>query len=236
MDGTGSSQFCGGTLVASKYVISAAHCMFYDQAGTQPRPANDVSVRIGEHDLSTTGETTLPEKTIAVAAIKNHESYAAATASNDITVLELSEAVDLNVYTPACMALTTDTTTFDGKTAHIYGWGTTSFQGSSPDKLLEATVPVVTKETCQTKWPSVEDGMICAGGEEGTDTCQGDSGGPLTYESNGQHILIGDVSFGDGCAQAGSYGVYGRISFYRTWIEGKMSSPEYCPSGANAGA
>ena len=33
MDGTGSSQFCGGTLVASKYVISAAHCMFYDQAG-----------------------------------------------------------------------------------------------------------------------------------------------------------------------------------------------------------
>ena len=54
----------------------------------------------------------------------------------------------------------------------IYGWGTTSFQGSSPDKLLEATVPVVTKETCQTKWPSVEDGMICAGGEEGTDTCQ----------------------------------------------------------------
>merc|ERR1711976_577730 len=65
MDGTGSSQFCGGTLVASKYVISAAHCMFYDQAGTQPRPANDVSVRIGEHDLSTTGETTLPEKTIA---------------------------------------------------------------------------------------------------------------------------------------------------------------------------
>ena len=30
---------------------------------------------------------------------------------------------------------------------------------------------------------------------------QGDSGGPLTYNSNGQHILIGDVSFGDGCAK-----------------------------------
>ena len=26
-------QFCGGTLVASKYVISAAHCMF-DQSGS----------------------------------------------------------------------------------------------------------------------------------------------------------------------------------------------------------
>ena len=30
----------------------------------------------------------------------------------------------------------------------------------------------MTKETCQTKWPNVEDGMICAGGEEGKDTCQ----------------------------------------------------------------
>ena len=89
------------------------------QLGTQPISASAVAVRIGEHDLSATGETTLPEKTIAVAAIKNHESYSAATSSNDITVLELSEAVDLNVYTPAFMALTTDTTTFDGKTAHV---------------------------------------------------------------------------------------------------------------------
>ena len=30
---------------------------------------------------------------------------------------------------------------------------------------------------------------------------QGDSGGPLTYESGDQHILIGDVSFGQGCAE-----------------------------------
>ena len=30
---------------------------------------------------------------------------------------------------------------------------------------------------------------------------QGDSGGPLTYKSSGQHILIGEVSFGSGCAR-----------------------------------
>merc|ERR1719412_2779610 len=78
--------------------------------------------------------------------------------------------------------------------------------------------------------------MICAGGVEGEDSCQGDSGGPLTYKSGTQHVLIGDVSYGDGCAQAGKYGVYGRISFFREWIEGKMSSPTYCGSGPDADA
>ena len=37
-------QFCGGTLVASKYVISAAHCMFADQAETQPLTTSDFKV------------------------------------------------------------------------------------------------------------------------------------------------------------------------------------------------
>ena len=34
------------------------------------------------------------------------------------------------------------------------------------------------------------------------DSCNGDSGGPLTYkQDNGQHVLIGDVSRGNGCAK-----------------------------------
>lgn len=111
---------------------------------------------------------------------------------------------------------------------------------------MEVAVPVVTKETCQTAMadfmaelnPSgtITDGMICAGGVEGQDSCQGDSGGPLTYKAGDQHVLIGDVSFGDGCAQAGKYGVYGRISFFRTWIESKMTSPKYCGDGPDADA
>ena len=57
--------------------------------------------------------------TIDVAAYTNHESYS--FPDNDITIIELAQAVDLTTYTPACMAKTSDTTTFDGKNAWVYG-------------------------------------------------------------------------------------------------------------------
>ena len=117
---------------------------------------------------------------------------------------------------------------------------------------------VVDQKTCQAANTdqNVTKTMICAGGN-GKDSCtvifpqklaifdilhlircfKGDSGGPLTYKSRGQHILIGDVSFGDSCGVKGKYGMYGRISHFRPWIEEemkKLEAPKYCNSGPDA--
>ena len=119
--GSTGGQFCGGTLVASKYVVSAAHCMFTDEELTMARPLTELKVRLGEHNLANTGEGSLEEKTIEVTKYTNHEDYNPPQHPNDIVMLELAEEVDLTVYTPACMAKTSDTTTFDGKTALVYG-------------------------------------------------------------------------------------------------------------------
>ena len=64
MDGTEGLQFCGGTLVASKYVVTAAHCMFSDQNAQQPLTTSQVKVRIGDHDLGVEGETILKQQQI----------------------------------------------------------------------------------------------------------------------------------------------------------------------------
>ena len=58
----------------------------------------------------------------------------------------------------------------------------------------------------------------------------------MTYKRGTQHVLIGEVSFDDDCAKKGKFGVYGRISHFRTWIEEKMSSPKYCGSSPDADA
>ena len=71
--------------------------------------------------MTTTGEGSLTEMTLDVASFTNHENYNSGTTDNDITVIELAQEVDLANYTPACLAKTSDSTTFDGKNAWVYG-------------------------------------------------------------------------------------------------------------------
>ena len=78
-------------------------------------------MRIGEHDKTTTGEGSLEEMDISVAKYTNHENFNPVTRESDITIIELAKEVDLTIYTPACLAKTSDTTTFDGKKAWVYG-------------------------------------------------------------------------------------------------------------------
>lgn len=102
----------------------------------------------------------------------SHESYGASTSSNDIAVLEMAEEVDLESYTPVCLAQTSNTDTFYGKSAWVYGWGTIASGGSVSNTLLEVSVPVVTPAECAVSMGTREDGQICAGGEAGKDSCQ----------------------------------------------------------------
>ena len=80
-----------------------------------------MQIRIGEHDISIESEGSLPEMTIDLASYTNHENFNYISYDNDIAIIELAKEVDLAIYTPACLAKTADTATFDGKNAWAYG-------------------------------------------------------------------------------------------------------------------
>lgn len=87
---------------------------------------------------------------------------------------------------------------------------------------MKVTLPIISRSSCRSQYGTsqITDNMICAGfGGGGHDACSGDSGGPLVDDSG---TLIGLVSWGRGCAQAGYAGVYTRVGNYVQWIGENM--------------
>uniref|UniRef100_A0A8C4R714 Peptidase S1 domain-containing protein n=1 Tax=Eptatretus burgeri TaxID=7764 RepID=A0A8C4R714_EPTBU len=114
-----------------------------------------------------------------------------------------------------------------GSMCHIAGWGSSH---SVFLKLQEASVPLVSRETCMNEMADsyvITNHMICAGyAQGGTDTCSGDSGGPLICEKEGREWLVGVTSFGVGCAQTNRPGIYAHVSSLLPWIKQQIEKAE----------
>lgn len=96
-----------------------------------------------------------------------------------------------------------------------------TFSGKLSDTLLQASVRIIDRTRCNAEdayQGEVTKEMLCAGIlEGGVDTCQGDSGGPLMYHSDLWQV-VGIVSWGHGCGDPSTPGVYTKVTAYLNWI------------------
>ncbi|XP_040217616.1 trypsin-like isoform X1 [Rana temporaria] len=194
-------HFCGGSLINSLWVVSAAHCY-----------QSSMQVRLGEHNIAVNEGT---EQFINSAKVIRNAAYNSRTLDNDIMLVKLASPATLNSYVKSvplpggCAAA--------GTNCVISGWGNTLSSGTSMPNLLQCVnAPILTSAQCSNAYPGeITGNMICVGYlEGGKDSCQGDSGGPVVC--NGQ--LQGIVSWGYGCALRNYPGVYTKVCNYNSWI------------------
>ncbi|XP_055623367.1 uncharacterized protein LOC129766797 [Toxorhynchites rutilus septentrionalis] len=222
---TGATTYwCGGTLIATNYVLTAAHCTFSLQIAL---PATALIVKLGLVNLNSPGPLA---RNYSLIEIIRHGRYNPENYQYDIALLKTSVDVMFSDYIqPICLPTGDDRQEF--VSGVVVGWG--YGDGNILKPLLQrATLGVVDERVCLRSNAErisrilAEDGSnYCGGNRNKTNVCEGDSGGGMYVNVEKSWFLRGVTSSGVPANSMQSercdtteYVTFSKVAFFSEWI------------------
>jgi secreted trypsin-like serine protease len=147
---TGLNPMCGGTVLTSRWILSAAHCFVEGEGGKilGLRSTKDLFVHVGNTNLLAKESE---RDWVPVKRIVAHPKYVTGTNVNDIALVELERSPRSGVAFEQVTVVTPETEADDlplKAELAIVGWGTTAEGGKPSVALMESKLNAVDRGLC----------------------------------------------------------------------------------------